>query len=77
MLSNTPYTGLGRLLIIVGIVIAIAGVILILLDRVGLPGRLPNDVMIRGKNWTLWIPLATSLIISIVLTVLLNLFRRH
>ena len=77
MLSNTPYTGLGRLLIIVGIVIAIAGVILILLDRVGLPGRLPGDVMIRGKNWTLWIPLATSLIISIVLTVLLNLFRRH
>ena len=77
MLSNTPYTGLGRLLIIVGIVIAIAGVVLILLDRFGLPGRLPGDVMIRGKNWTLWIPLAASLIISIVLTVLLNLFRRH
>jgi hypothetical protein len=63
-------------LIYAGIALVVLGVLVYLLDRTGLIGRLPGDIVIRRKNWTLWVPLATSLILSVLLTIILNLFRR-
>lgn len=71
---------LGKLFIILGILLVIAGVVLSLIARTNLPlGRLPGDIVYRGKNTTFYFPLATSILLSVVLTVLLYLigkFRR-
>ena len=65
---------MGRLLIIVGLLIAGAG----LLITLGLPiGRLPGDITIRRGNFTFYFPLATSIVASIVLTLLFMLFTRR
>jgi DUF2905 family protein len=62
---------LGRLLIITGLVITAVGVAI----TAGL-GRLPGDIVYRRGNFTLFFPLMTSIILSIVLTLVLWLFRR-
>ena len=64
---------MGRLLIVLGLVIALAG----LLMTMGVPiGRLPGDFQVRRGNFSFCFPLATSVIASIVLTLLMWLFRR-
>jgi hypothetical protein len=68
---------MGRLLVILGIALVVIGGIVILLGRTGLPlGRLPGDVLYRGKNTTFYFPLATSSLISVVLSVVLFLIGR-
>jgi hypothetical protein len=71
---------LGRLLIGLGFVLLIAGVLLLLLGRTGVPlGRLPGDISYRGKNLSVYFPLGTSILLSIVLSLvfyLLSRFRR-
>ncbi|HXY11392.1 MAG TPA: DUF2905 domain-containing protein [Terriglobales bacterium] len=70
-------TDLGKLLIIVGAVIVGIGVVLALGGRTHLPlGRLPGDILYRGKNTTFYFPLATSILISVVLSVLLYVIGR-
>jgi len=64
---------MGRLLIVLGLVIAFAG----LLMTMGVPiGRLPGDFQVRRGNFSFYFPLATSVIASIVLTLLMWMFRR-
>jgi hypothetical protein len=64
---------MGRLLVIVGLVIAAIG----LLVMMGLPiGRLPGDLTYRRGNTTFYFPLATSILLSIILTLLFALLRR-
>ena len=68
---------LGKLLLILGGVIVLIGVVLLLAGRFNLPlGRLPGDITYRGKNTVVYFPLATSIIISIVLSLILWLFNR-
>jgi hypothetical protein len=74
--TGSPITSWARLLIYAGIALVVIGILIYLLDRTGIFGRLPGDIVIRRKNWTLWVPLATSLILSVLLTIILNLFRR-
>jgi hypothetical protein len=63
----------GKLLVLVGLVIALVGVVVML----GLPlGRLPGDIVYRRGNTTIYIPIATSILLSIVLTMVLALLRR-
>jgi hypothetical protein len=63
---------LGKVLVFFGIVLAIAGVALILLARTQLPiGRLPGDIIYRGKHTTFYFPLASSILLSLALSVLL------
>ena len=66
---------LSRLLITLGIVLFAAGLLIALLARLHLPvGRLPGDLSWRGRNWSVSVPLATSLLLSLVLW-LINRFR--
>ena len=68
---------LGKLLIVLGVVLAVGGVVLVLLGRTGLPlGKLPGDIIYRGKNTTFYFPLATSILLSIVLSLVFYLFGR-
>jgi len=63
----------GRLLIVVGLVLAGAGLLIVL----GVPvGRLPGDVVIRRGNATFYFPLGTSIVVSVILTVLVAILRR-
>jgi hypothetical protein len=68
---------LGRMLLIMGGILVAAGLVLMLLGRTTLPlGRLPGDFLLRGKNTTFYFPLATSILLSIVLSVVLFLVGR-
>ena len=63
---------LGKLLIALGLVLLVGGVVVLLLGRANLPlGRLPGDIVYRGKRTTFYFPLATSVLISVVLSILL------
>jgi hypothetical protein len=63
---------LGKVLVILGAAIVVAGLVFVLLGRTNLPiGRLPGDIVYRGKNTIFYFPLATSIVISVVLSVLM------
>jgi hypothetical protein len=62
----------GRVLVLVGAVMLFLGVLLVVADRVPFIGRLPGDITIRGDGWTLYAPLATSIVLSVLLTVVLS-----
>ena len=65
---------LGKLLIFLGITLVAIGIVLTLIGRTSLPlGRLPGDILYRGKHTTFYFPLATSILISIVLSIVLYL----
>ncbi len=67
----------GKLLVWFGIVLIVAGLVLMGLGRLHFPlGRLPGDLLYRGKNTTVYFPLATSLVVSVVLSILLYVMSR-
>jgi len=68
--------GLGRILIFIGLSIVVLGLLLSFSGKVPLIGRLPGDIVFRRENFTFYFPLATSIVLSLLLTVLLWLFRR-
>jgi len=68
---------MGRLLVIFGIALVVIGGIVMLLGRAGLPlGRLPGDIVYRGKNTTFYFPLATSIVLSVLLSIVLFFIGR-
>jgi len=70
-------TDVGKLLIGFGLLLAGVGVVLVLAGRVPWIGRLPGDIHIQRGNWTFYFPLATSLLISAVLTLIVWLLGRR
>lgn len=66
---------LGKLILILGVALAVAGLALMLFGRLGL-GRLPGDVTFGGGNWKVYFPLATSILLSLLLTLVLNVIAR-
>jgi hypothetical protein len=68
---------IGKFLIIFGIIIVAVGVLLLISGKIPWIGRLPGDIMIHKKNFTFYFPLATSILISVVLTFLFWLFSRR
>ena len=67
---------LGKFLIIFGVIAIAVGLVLAAGPRIPWLGRLPGDIFIKKGNFSFYFPLATSVILSIILTVLINLFRR-
>jgi hypothetical protein len=68
---------LGKLLVLLGGTIVIVGLGLILFGRTNLPlGRLPGDILYRGKTTTFYFPLATSIVLSVLLSILLYVMGR-
>lgn len=66
---------MGRFLIIVGLTIVVIGLLWPWLTRLGL-GRLPGDIYIQGERGSLYIPITTSILVSLTLSLLLWLFSR-
>lgn len=68
---------LGRMLVFLGGLLLILGLVLILAGKVNLPiGRLPGDIVYRGKNTTFYFPLATSIVLSVILSLVLYVVNR-
>jgi hypothetical protein len=67
----------GKLLILVGGFVILVGVVVVLLGKTGLPlGRLPGDIVYRGKNTVFYFPLATSILLSLALSLVLYVVSR-
>ena len=68
---------IGKTLVIIGLVVAVAGVVLMLVGRVPWLGRLPGDIYVQRGNWSFYFPIATSIVLSVLLTLLFWLFGRR
>ena len=68
--------GLGKLLIAAGIVLVLAGIVVSAAGRIPWLGRLPGDILIRRENFTFYLPLASCLLVSVLISLILYLFRR-
>lgn len=72
-----PRFQIGLILLIAGLLLAITGAVVLFIDNIPLIGRLPGDINIQGRGWSFHFPLMTGIILSIILTIILNLiFRR-
>ncbi len=68
--------GIGKSLIIIGLIIAAVGVLLTFAGKVPWLGRLPGDIYVKRGNFTLYFPLATSILISLILSLILWFLRK-
>lgn len=69
------FESLGKILLITGALFIAGGLLFLLINRLGL-GRLPGDIIIRRENFVFYFPIVTTLLLSVALTLLVNLIRR-
>ena len=69
--------GLGWALVVLGVVIAVVGLVIALGPRIPILGHLPGDIVIQRENVTIFIPLGTMLLVSVVVSVVLTLLNRR
>jgi len=67
---------LAKMVIILGIVLIVIGVVLLLAQKLPFLGRLPGDIMIKKENFTFYFPLATSILVSIIISLILYLIGK-
>jgi hypothetical protein len=72
----TEWASLGKMLLLMGGLMALAGLILLLVGKVPLLGHLPGDIAIRRGKMRCFVPIATSILLSLLLTLVLNLIAR-
>jgi hypothetical protein len=70
------FGALGKMLVFLGIFIILIGLLLMIGDKIPFVGRLPGDIIIRKEKFTFYFPLATCILISLILTLLFSLFRK-
>ena len=73
----SPVHEVGKLLLVFGVHLVLAGLALVLVGRVPWLGRLPGDIHIERGSWTFYFPLATSLVLSAVLSLILWIVGRR
>jgi hypothetical protein len=67
---------LGKLLILLGVFIILMGLLLMAGDKIPWIGRLPGDILIKKEKFTLYFPITTSILISLLITLFFALFRK-
>jgi hypothetical protein len=70
------FNGIGKVLIIIGSALIVLGAIIIYANKIPLLGKLPGDLSWKGKNWSVYFPIGTSIILSIILSLILYLIRK-
>jgi hypothetical protein len=75
--GNSTVDSLAKLLIVTGVVIALAGTLLLLAGKIPFLGRLPGDIVVRRETWSFYFPLTTCILVSVLLTLLLSVFSRR
>lgn len=68
---------LGKMLILIGIVVVAAGGLLMLFGKISWLGRLPGDIIIQRKNFTFYFPLATSILLSVLISLIFWIFGKR
>jgi hypothetical protein len=66
----------GKILIFLGIIIFLIGIFFFLGDKIPFIGKLPGDIYIKKKNFTLYFPIVSSIIISLIISLIIYLFRK-
>lgn len=69
-------TGIGKILLIVGAIIIVIGLILVFSSHIPFLGKLPGDIVIKKENFTFYFPIVTMIIVSVVLTIIINVILR-
>lgn len=67
---------IGKSLLIFGILLIVAGAVLIFSDKIPFLGKLPGDIVVKRKNFTFYFPLATSILLSILISIVLYLIGK-
>lgn len=67
------FQGFGKTLVIIGVIIIVVGVLFMVSEKLNFPffGKLPGDIHIKGKNFQVYFPIATSIVLSVLLTLIL------
>jgi len=68
---------MGRVLIVVGLLVAVVGLVMVFGSRIPVLGHLPGDIVIKGENLTIFIPLGTMVVVSILASLVLALLNRR
>lgn len=68
--------GVGKSLIVIGLLLIVIGVAIAFCPRIPFIGKLPGDIYIKKDNFTFYFPLATSVLISVIITFVMYLFRK-
>jgi len=69
--------GMGKVLILFGIVLVVLGLIFSAAGKIPWLGRLPGDICVQKKNFTFYFPVTTSILVSILLTIIFSLLRKR
>jgi hypothetical protein len=67
---------MGKMLIIAGVVLIVAGLAFMFADKIPFLGKLPGDIYIKKERFSFYFPMTTSIIISIILTIIFSIFRK-
>ncbi|MBS1515729.1 MAG: DUF2905 domain-containing protein [Bacteroidetes bacterium] len=71
------FNGIGKAVFIIGLIIAGIGLVLMFFNKIPFIGKLPGDVTIKRENFTVYFPIATSIIFSIILSLIFYFLRRE
>lgn len=70
------FSGTGKAIFIAGIVITVIGLIVMFFNKIPFIGKLPGDIVIKKENFTLYFPIVTSILLSIILSLIFYFLRR-
>lgn len=69
-------SGLGKMIFIAGIIIAVVGLIIMFFNKIPFIGKMPGDIIIKKENFTFYFPIVTSILLSIILSLIFYFLRR-
>jgi hypothetical protein len=70
------WNGLGKTLLVIGGIVMAAGLLILIFGKLPFLGKLPGDFSMKGKNWSFYFPLASSILLSIILSLILYIIRK-
>lgn len=73
---NQKNKDMGAFIIGAGVILVVVGLVIYFLDKIPFLGKLPGDIMVKKENFTFYFPLATCLILSMLISMILYLIRR-
>ncbi|MEJ2092059.1 MAG: DUF2905 domain-containing protein [Syntrophobacterales bacterium] len=76
MVKGQSMSELGKMLIVFGVIMVVVGIVLVFGPKIPWLGKLPGDFTYRGERFTFYFPLATCILLSVILSLILYLFRR-
>jgi hypothetical protein len=70
------FSGIGKAVFVIGLIIAVIGLLLMFFNKIPFLGKLPGDITIKKENFTFYFPIVTSIVLSIILSLIFYFLRR-